>query len=168
MKDKFLINNQIKAERVRVIDEKGSNLGVFSLKDALSIAKERNLDLIQITEKAEIPVCKIFDYGKFIYQMKKKEKRKEKEQQEIKIIRLGFNISEHDMETKANQTKDFLEKRKRIQIEMILRGREKSLESFAKDKIKKFLEIIANKIPIKIEQELKKVPKGFIMIISKK
>jgi len=168
LKDKFLINNQIKAERVRVIDEKGSNLGVFSLKDALSIAKERNLDLIQITEKAEIPVCKIFDYGKFIYQMKKKEKRKEKEQQEIKIIRLGFNISEHDMETKANQTKDFLEKRKRIQIEMILRGREKSLESFAKDKIKKFLEIIANKIPIKIEQELKKVPKGFIMIISKK
>ena len=152
-----------------MIDEEGKNLGIFSLEEALKIAKERNLDLIQITNKADPPICKIFDYGKFLYQMKKKEKEKKKEKGgEIKGIRLGFNISEHDMETRANQAKEFLEKGNKIQVEMILRGRERELTNFAKEKIKRFLEILENKIPIKIEQELKRVPRGFIMIISKK
>jgi translation initiation factor IF-3 len=169
LEKKFLINNQIRASKVRVIDESGKNLGIFPLEEALKIAKERNLDLIQITDKAEPPVCKISDYGKFLYQMKKKGKGKRKEKGgEVKGIRLGFNISEHDMETKANQAKEFLEEGNRIQVEMVLRGREKNLTEFAKEKIKKFLEILESKIPIKVEQELKKVPRGFIMIISKK
>lgn len=169
MEKKFLINNQIRASKVRIIDDQGKNLGIFSLEEALKMAKERNLDLIQITDKADPPVCRIFDYGKFLYQIKKKEREKRKEKGvEIKGIRLGFNISEHDMEIRANQAKEFLEKGNRIQIEMILRGREKLLTDFAKEKIKKFLEILESKIPIKVEQELKKVPRGFIMIVSKK
>ena len=169
MEKKFLINNQIRASKVRVIDEDGKNLGIFPLEEALKIAKERNLDLIQITDKADPPVCKISDYGKFLYQMKKRERGKRKEKGgEVKGIRLGFNISEHDMETKANQAKEFLEEGNRIQVEMVLRGREKNLTEFAKEKIKKFLEILESKIPIKVEQELKRVPRGFIMIISKK
>ena len=169
MEKKFLINNQIKASKVRVIDEDGKNLGVFPLEEALKIAKERNLDLIQITDRVDPPVCKISNYGKFLYQMKKKERGKRKEKGgEVKGIRLGFNISEHDMETKANQAKEFLEEGNRIQVEMVLRGREKNLTEFAKEKIKKFLEILESKIPIKVEQELKRVPRGFIMIISKK
>jgi translation initiation factor IF-3 len=87
---------------------------------------------------------------------------------EIKGIRLGFNISEHDMENRANQAKEFLEEGNRVQIEMILKGRERELTNFAKEKIKRFLEILESKIQIKVEQELKKVPRGFIMIISKK
>jgi translation initiation factor IF-3 len=166
---KFLINNQIKASKVRVIDEEGKNLGVFSLQEALKMAKDRNLDLIQITDRADIPVCKIFDYGKFIYQTRKKNKEKKKEKGgETKGIRLGFNISEHDMEIRANQAKKFLEEGNKVQIEMILKGREKQLADFAKEKIKKFLEILEGKIQIKIEQNLKNVPRGFIMIISKK
>jgi translation initiation factor IF-3 len=169
LEKKFLINNQIKASKVRVIDEDGKNLGVFPLEEALKIAKERNLDLIQITDRVDPPVCKISNYGKFLYQMKKKERGKRKEKGgEVKGIRLGFNISEHDMETKANQAKEFLEEGNRIQVEMVLRGREKNLTEFAKEKIKKFLEILESKIPIKVEQELKRVPRGFIMIISKK
>jgi translation initiation factor IF-3 len=169
LEKKFLINNQIRASKVRVIDEDGKNLGIFPLEEALKIAKERNLDLIQITDKADPPVCKISDYGKFLYQMKKRERGKRKEKGgEVKGIRLGFNISEHDMETKANQAKEFLEEGNRIQVEMVLRGREKNLTEFAKEKIKKFLEILESKIPIKVEQELKRVPRGFIMIISKK
>jgi len=169
LEKKFLINNQIKASKVRVIDDQGNNLGVFSLEEALKMAKERNLDLIQITDKVDPPVCRIFDYGKFLYQMKKREKEKKKEKGgEIKGIRLGFNISEHDMETRANQAKEFLEEGNKVQIEMILRGRERELTNFAKEKIKRFLEILGNKVPIKIEQDLKKVPRGFIMIISKK
>jgi translation initiation factor IF-3 len=169
LEKKFLINNQIRTSKVRVIDEDGKNLGIFSLEEALKIAKERNLDLIQITDKTDPPVCKISDYGKFIYQMKKRERGKRKEKGgEVKGIRLGFNISEHDMETKANQAKEFLEEGNRIQVEMVLRGREKNLTEFAKEKIKKFLEILESKIPIKVEQDLKRVPRGFIMIISKK
>jgi translation initiation factor IF-3 len=169
LEKKFLINNQIRASKVRVIDEDGKNLGVFPLEEALKIAKERNLDLIQITDRVDPPVCKISDYGKFLYQMKKKERGKRKEKGgEVKGIRLGFNISDHDMETKANQAKEFLEEGNRIQVEMVLRGREKNLTEFAKEKIKKFLEILESKIPIKAEQELKRVPRGFIIIISKK
>jgi len=72
------------------------------------------------------------------------------------------------METRANQAKEFLEEGNRIQIEMILRGRERELTNFAKEKIKRFLEILESKVQIKVEQDLKKVPRGFIMIISKK
>jgi translation initiation factor IF-3 len=169
LEKKLLINNQIRASKVRVIDEDGKNLGVFPLEEALKMAKERNLDLIQITDKADPPVCKISDYGKFLYQLKKREKDKKKERGgETKGIRLGFNISDHDMEIRVNQAKEFLEEGNRVQIEMILRGREKLLENFANEKIKRFLEILESKIPIKVEQELKKVPRGFIMIISKK
>jgi translation initiation factor IF-3 len=169
LEKKFLINNQIKANKVRVIDEEGKNLGVFSLEEALRMAREHNFDLIQITDKVDPPVCRIFDYGKFLYQMKKKEKEKRKEKGgETKGIRLGFNISEHDMEIRAKQAREFLEEGKRIQIELILRGREKELADFAKEKMKKFVEILEKMIPIKIDQELKKVPRGFIMIISKK
>ena len=68
------VNNQIRASKVRVIDETGKQLGVLSLKEALRMARERNLDLIQVTEKVEPPVCKIMEYGKYLYQEEKKEK----------------------------------------------------------------------------------------------
>ncbi len=163
---RYLINNQIRAEKVRVIDEQGKQLGVFSLEGALKIAKEKNLDLILISEKADPPVCKIADYGKFLYQEKKKEKKEKKS--EVKEIRLSFNISDHDMETRANQAEKFLKAGDKLKIQMILHGREKVLADFAKEKFKKFIEILQKKVEIKIEQDLKKTPGGFIMIVAKK
>ncbi len=167
MTKKPLVNNQIKAFRVRVIDETGKQLGIIQLQEALQIAKERNLDLIQITEKTEPPVCKIGNYGKYLYQLQKKEK-KIKKSGAIKGVRLSFNISLHDLETRARQAEKFLKEGDKIKIEMILKGREKALEEFGKDKIKKFLEILEKLVPIKVERELKKEPRGFTMIISKK
>lgn len=164
---KFLINNQIRAEKVRLIDEEGKQLGVFSLADALKLARERNLDLIQVTEKIDPPVCKIGDFGKYLYQIQKKEREKKKGGEEVKGIRLTFNISDHDLETRVNQAEKFLKKGNKIKIEMILKGREKELADFAKEKIKKFFNFLEKRIPIKIEQDLKKVPRGFIMIIKK-
>lgn len=164
---KFFINNQIRAEKVRVIDEDGKQLGIFSLEEALKIAKERNLDLIQITEKVEPPVCKLGDYGKFIYELEKREKKK-KGGSEIKSIRIGFNISPNDLITKVEQARRFLENGNLVQIEMILRGREKMLKELGKEKIEKFLENLRGKVEIKICQELKEVPRGLIMLISKK
>lgn len=162
-----LINNQIRAKEIRLIDEDGKQMGVFPLEKALQMAQERNLDLIQITERVEPPVCKIMNYGKYIYWLRKKEKGTKKSS-EIKGIRLGFNISLHDLEMRANQAEKFLKKGDRVRIEMILRGREKGLTEFAKKKIRQFFETLEKKISIKVEGELKKGPKGFTMVITKK
>jgi translation initiation factor IF-3 len=167
LQKKYLANEQIKAERVRLIGENGKNLGIFSKEEALKIAREKNLDLILITEKANPPVCKLGDYGKFLYDKEKKQREKKKEV-EIKGIRIGFNISLNDLQTKVNQAVRFLKEGNKVQIEMILRGRQKSLEGIGREKIKKFLEILEQKIPIKIDQNLRKVPRGFVMLISKK
>jgi len=165
---KPLVNNQIRASEVRVIDEEGKQLGVLPVAEALRFAKERNLDLIQVTEKVEPPVCKIMDYGKYLYRLEKKERQARlKMTSGIKGIRLGFNISLHDLETRANQAEKFLKKGKKIKIEIILKGREKAHGELAKEKIKQFLEILGKKISIKIERELKREPRGFTMIISK-
>jgi len=152
---------------VRLIDETGKQLGIVALNEALQKAQERNLDLIQVTEKVEPPVCKIMEYGKYLYWLQKKEKGIKKSS-EIKGIRLGFNISLHDLETRVNQAENFLKKGDKIKIEMILRGREKGLTDFAKEKINQFLEILGKRMPIKIEGNLKREFRGFTMIISKK
>ena len=140
----------------------------MSLQEALQIARERNLDLIQVTEKVEPPVCKLGDYGKYLYQLEKKEREARKQKGgELKGIRLSFNISLHDLETRARLAEKFLKKGDKIRIEMKLKGREKALQDFAKEKISKFLEILESTIPIKIEKELKKEARGLTMIISK-
>jgi len=165
---KPLVNNQIRAREVRLIDETGKQAGVVPLQEALRMAEERNLDLIQVTEKAEPPVCKIMDYGKYLYWLQKKEKMaKGSKSSELKGIRLGFNISLHDLETRAHQAEKFLKKGDKIRIEMVLRGRQKALGDFAKGKINQFLEILEKLVSIKIERELKRESRGFTMIIAK-
>lgn len=132
------------------------------------MARERNLDLVQVTEKVEPPVCKIVDYGKYLYRLEKKEKAAKKHQAgEIKGIRLSFNISEHDLEIKTKSAEKFLKKGNKVRIEMRLHGREKALQNFAKEKVKRFLEILAESLPIKMERELKMESRGLTMIISK-
>jgi len=166
---KPLVNNRIRAGEVRLIDETGKQIGVISLAEALHMAEERNLDLIQVTKRVEPPVCKLGDYGKYLYQEEKREKSTRKQRTgEVKGIRLGFNISSHDLETKVNLAEKFLKKGDRIRIELRLVGREKALPGFAREKVEKFIEILGNKLPIKTERELKREPRGFTMIISKK
>lgn len=169
MNQRIIANTQIRAKEVRVIDEEGKQLGVLPLEEALRTAYERNLDLIQVTEKVDPPVCKIMDYGKYSYQETKKEKSAAKKQKvsELKGIRLTFNIGQHDMEVRARQAEKFLKDGDKVRIDIILRGREKALGNFAREKIGKFLEVLQVFIPYKIERELKKEMKGFSMIISK-
>lgn len=139
----------------------------MGLAKALQTARERNLDLIQVTEKVTPAVCKIGDYGKYLYSLQKKEKRTKTKAGEIKGVRISFGISPHDLETKARQTKKFLEKGYKVRLELILRGREKAHSDFAKEKVNQFLEILGKLVPLKIEGELKKQPRGFTMIITK-
>ncbi len=117
----------------------------MDLEKALQMAQECNLDLIQISEKATPAVCKIMDYGKYLYWQEKKEREMIKRTGgEVKGIRLTFNISQHDLETRATQTENFLKKGDKVRVEMILRGREKGLSEFAKGKINQFLDILEN------------------------
>lgn len=162
------VNNQIRANEVRVIDETGKQLGILALQDALSLTQERGFDLIQVTEKVLPPVCKIMDYGKYLYSLEKKEKaNRVKTAGELKGIRLRFNISPNDMETKAKQADKFLKKGYKIRVELILRGREKALQNFARQKISQFLEILQKQTAFKIERELKREPRGFTVILAK-
>jgi len=165
---KPIINRQIRAQEVRLIDETGKQLGVVPFEEAARLAIERKLDLIQVTEKVEPPVCKLGDYGKYLYQEEKKNKSTKKQKGgELKRIRLTFNISLHDLETKAHQTEKFLNKGDKVRVEMYLKGREKAFQDFAKEKVNKFLEILQNATPIKIERDLKKEFGGLMIIISK-
>ncbi len=166
--DKVLINNYIRAKEVRVISETGEQLGVMNIFQAIDLAKSKGLDLIQVTEKVEPPVCRIANYGKYLYQQQKKEKKMSKPKGgDLKEIRLTFGISPHDMEVRANQAKKFLDDGDKVKINMSLRGREKAMGQFATDKVKLFLENLNTLIPIKTERELKREPRGFTMIVSK-
>jgi len=139
----------------------------MNLQEALALASNRGLDLVQITDKVDPPVCKIIDYGKYLYQQKKREAKKEKTSL-VKGLRLKFNTSPHDIETKAKQAKEFLEKGNKIKLEMLLRGREKALRNYAREKIEKFLEVLSSYLDIEKEGDIKKTPSGFVIIIKKK
>ena len=166
--NKVLINNFIRAKEVRVISETGEQLGVMNIFQAIDLAKTKGLDLIQVTEKVDPPVCRITNYGKYLYSQQKKEKKTGKPRGgELKEIRLTFKISPHDMETRAKQAKKFLDGGDKIKINMSLKGREKAMGSFATEKVKLFLENLNLLIPIKTERELKREPRGFTVIVSK-
>jgi translation initiation factor IF-3 len=162
---KPLVNNRIRAQKVRLIDDTGNQVGIILLQEALQIARERNLDLIQVTERIDPPVCKIMDYGKYLYRLQKKEKGVKKST-EVKGIRLRFNISPHDLETRTSQAEKFLKKGNKVKVEMILRGREKRLSQFAKEKLQTFISSLGEKTQIKIEGQIKRKTNGFIVIIS--
>jgi len=133
----------------------------------LELAREKGLDLIEIAPNVRPPVCRIMDYGKYQYQ-KTREERKQKTKQkriEVKGIRISFRISRHDLETKAKQANKFLDQGHKVRIEMILRGREKGLFGMAREKLNEFIKFISPEV--KIEQEIKKQPRGLTVGVTK-
>ncbi len=152
---------------MRVIDENGANLGVMSTIDALNLARERQMDLIEISPEANPPVARIQDFGKFLYQKEKEDKKQRAKQKAdvMKGIRLTFNIGEHDMLVRAKKADEFLETCSKVFIELVLRGREKGKRDFAGQKIQEFLTML--KKPYKIVQPIKGTPRSLIIIIGK-
>ena len=139
----LMINEQIRDREVRVISESGEQLGIMSSKDALKLAKEAELDLVKIAPTAIPPVCKIIDYGKYRYELARKEKeaKKKKKTIEIKEVRLSPNIDVNDLNTKVNSAKKFISKGNKVKVSLRFRGREMAhmqasrhiLEDFAKE-----------------------------------
>ena len=169
MQKRIFINNQIRAQEVRLIDETGKQMGVVPFQQALDLAQERGYDLIQVTEKVAPPVCKLGEYGKYLYQQEKKAKETKKQDSgELKEIRLTYSISNHDLEKRIKQAEKSLQKGNRLRITLRLKGRQNALQGYAKEKIENFMEKLQESTPVKIERELKKEPRGLSTTVSKK
>lgn len=140
-----VINDAIRYNELRVYLPDGET-EVMSKKQALDAAQEHGLDLVLVTEQATPPVCKIIDVGKYHYELKQREKEAKKRQREAvaeqKEIRLGLNIGQHDMETKAKQTRKFLQDGAKVTVVTILRGRERGRQDLARELLNTFAEML--------------------------
>ena len=121
-----MINEQIRDREVRVIGADGTQLGIMSAREAFKLAQEAELDLVKIAPTAKPPVCKIIDYGKYRYEMARKEKEARKKQKtvEIKEVRLSPNIESNDLNTKINAARKFITKGDKVKVSLRFRGRE--------------------------------------------
>jgi len=144
------INEQIREKEVRVIDSDGSQLGVISTSEALNLAEKQKLDLVNISPNAEPPVCRIMSYGKYKYELAKKEKESKKKQKVINVkeIRLTPNIEEHDLAVKAKNASKILDDGDRIKVVVRFRGREIGYSEAGQNVLMKFAELIAEKSTI--------------------
>ena len=120
-----MINGQIRDKEIRVIGENGDQLGIMSPREAMKLAQEADLDLVKIAPKAQPPVCKIIDYGKYRYELARKEKEAKKKQKtvEVKEVRLSPNIETNDLNTKVNNAKKFISKGNKVKVTLRFRGR---------------------------------------------
>ena len=163
-----MINEQIRDKEVRLIGEDGEQLGIMSAKDALKLAKEANLDLVKIAPTAKPPVCKIIDYGKYRYEMARKEKEARKKQKitEVKEIRLSPNIDDNDLNTKANMARKFITKGDKVKVTLRFRGREMAHTNSSKGILDSFFALLED-IAV-IEKPAKLEGRSMIMFLSEK
>ncbi len=119
-------NQQIRAQRIRLIDDEGTQIGVVPLEEGLRLAEKKNLDLVEISAQSDPPVCRVLDFNKYKYQQEKREKEARKKQKQVhfKEVRLKPRIEEHDYQVKLKQIKTFLEKGDRVKLRLFSRGRE--------------------------------------------
>lgn len=156
------INKAIRARELRIVGADGENLGVMSLSDALQRASDANLDLIEISPNAVPPIAKITDYGKYQYDLKKKNKEVKAKSHvtETKGIQVKVTTGEGDLAVKAKRTAEWLKERHRVKVDLFLSGRYKYMEQeFLKERLERFLKLIP--VEYKIADPIKKSPKGF-------
>ena len=163
-----MINGQIRDKEIRVIGENGDQLGIMSPKEAMKLAQEADLDLVKIAPKAQPPVCKIIDYGKYRYELARKEKEAKKKQKtvEVKEVRLSPNIETNDLNTKVNNAKKFISKGNKVKVTLRFRGREMAHVQQSKhilDDFAKMLEDVAV-----VEKAAKLEGRNMSMVLTEK
>ena len=163
-----MINGQIRDKEVRVISEDGEQLGIMSSKDAMKLAREAELDLVKIAPKAQLPVCKIIDYGKYKYELARKEKEAKKKQKtvEVKEVRLSPNIDTNDLNTKMNNAKKFITKGNKVKVTLRFRGREMAHMQQSKHILDDFSEMLADVAVI--EKPAKQEGRSMSMVLTEK
>jgi translation initiation factor IF-3 len=162
------VNDEIDVPKVRVIDAEGENHGVISLEDALEIAEEAGLDLVEVSPQVDPPVCKVLDYGKYKYEQQKKanEARKKQKVIEVKEIKMRPGIDEHDYQVKMRSVRKFLENGDKVKMTIRFRGREMAHQDLGMkvlDRVRDDLEEV-----IKIEQTPKTEGRMMVMVIAPK
>jgi translation initiation factor IF-3 len=140
------VNQQIRVREVRVIDEEGQQLGIYPIQEALRLAYDRNLDLVEVAPNAVPPVCRLLDFGKFQYEKQKKEREARKAQKiiEIKEIRLRPRTGEHDLDTKVRQALSFLDEGSKVKVTVRFRGREIHHPEIAREQLEEFANKVGN------------------------
>lgn len=164
----FLVNEDIRVKEVRAISSDGEQLGIISVKDVLKIAEDDELDLVMISPNAKPPVCKIMDYGKFIYEQTKKEKDARKKQKivSIKEVRLSPTIEEHDISIKANNARKFLLAGDKVKVTVRFKGRQAVYSSVGRKILDNFY-LKLEDVSV-IEKRAKLEGRNMIMILSAK
>lgn len=160
------INEEIRAREVRLVGEEGEQLGIVQLREALQIAMDKSVDLVEIAPTAKPPVCKLMDYGKYKYEQAKKDKEARKKQRttEIKEVKLRPNIEDHDFETKARNAQRFLTDGDKVKVTIMFRGREITHPDLGKTLCLRLAEFC--KAEASIEREPKLEGRNMIMILA--
>ena len=163
-----MINEQVRDREVRVISSNGEQLGIMSSKEAMKLAREAELDLVKIAPKAQPPVCKIIDYGKYKYELARKEKEAKKKQKtvEVKEVRLSPNIDTNDLNTKMNNAKKFITKGNKVKVTLRFRGREMAHMQQSKHILDDFAEMLADVAVI--EKPAKQEGRSMSMVLTEK
>jgi len=161
-----VINHAIRVPQIRVIDNDGGHLGIMDTRSALGLAQERELDLVMINDKAEPPVCRIIDYGKFKYDLEKQERKNKKNQDKtsLKELKMRYTIEEHDYQVRVNQAERFLKAGDKVKATIKFRGRESQHTHLAENvlnRMAKDLQELAE-----IQQAPKKEGSNMIMLLS--
>ena len=164
----LFINEQIRDKEIRLIGESGEQLGIMSSREALKLAEEAGLDLVKIAPTAKPPVCKIVDYGKYRYELARKEKDAKRKQKviEVKEIRMSPNIDTNDLNTKVGAARKFLEKGNRVKVTLRFRGREMAHMSTSKHILDDFAQMLSD-IAV-VEKMTKEEGRSMIMFLTVK
>ena len=135
------MNERIRAREVRVIGDEGEQIGVMPPFEALKMARERNLDLVEISPTAQPPVCRIMDYGKFLYQNEKREREAKKKQKTITVkeVKFRINVDDHDYDTKKNHVLRFLDEGDKVKATIFFRGREMTRQSLGRQILERLI-----------------------------
>lgn len=163
-----MLNEEIRDKEVRLVGPEGEQLGIMSSIDALRMAGNQNLDLVKIAPQAKPPVCKIMDYGKYLFEQSKREKEARKNQKtiETKEVRLSVKIDTHDFETKVKNAVKFLKAGNKVKVTCRFRGREMAHPSLASDNMKKFAEACAEYGDVESQPKLE--GRSMLMMLSSK
>ena len=164
----LFLNEQIRDKEIRLIGESGEQLGIMSSREALKLAEEAGLDLVKIAPTAKPPVCKIVDYGKYRYELARKEKDAKRKQKviEVKEIRMSPNIDTNDLNTKVGAARKFLEKGNRVKVTLRFRGREMAHMSTSKHILDDFAQMLSD---IAVVEKMPKVEgRSMIMFLTVK
>ena len=163
-----MINEQIRDREIRLIGEDGQQLGIMSSREAMKIAREAELDLVKIAPQAKPPVCKIIDYGKYRYELARKEKEARKKQKviEVKEVRLSPNIDTNDLNTKTGAARKFLEKGDKVKVTLRFRGREMAHMQQSKHILDDFAEMLAEVAVV--EKPAKLEGRSMSMVLTEK